>query len=165
MKLHLLSSRTADNSIFQAKLTFDVSNGPPSEVVCTYQHGSSSESKISSLQIHREVIRAQYADGALPDVTRIVLDEQNIKRRQGVYKCTVTVEGRTGIQPGSSYQRVTMGTPQFSFANITGKMTEIPTTIFCNLFTFSHYSCRHSHWCHCLQDWLQHCSGLLDCPI
>ena len=139
MKLHLLSSRAADNSIFQAELTFYVSNGPPSKVVCTYKHGSSSESKISSLQIHREVIRAHYTDDALPDVTRIVLDEQNIKGRQGVYKCTVTVEGRTGIQPGSNYQRVTMGTSQFSFANITGKMTEIPTTSFCSLLTFSHY--------------------------
>ena len=123
MKLHLLSSRAADSSMFQAKLTFYVSSGPPSRVVCTYKHGSSSESKISSFQIHREVIRAHYADGALPDVTRIVL-EQIITRRQGVYRCTVTVEGRTGIQPGSNYQRVTMGTPQYSFANITGKMTE-----------------------------------------
>ena len=123
MKLHLLSSRAADNSIFQAKLIFNVSNGPPSKVVCTYQHGSSSESKISSFQIHREVIRAHYANGALPDVTRIVL-EQTITRRQGMYKCSVTVEGRSGIQSGT-YTRVTMGTPQLSFANITGKMTEV----------------------------------------
>ena len=124
MELHLLSSRAADNSIFQAKLTFNVSNGPPSKVVCTYKHGTSSESTISSFQIHRELIRAHYADGALPDMTRIVL-EQTIVRRQGVYKCTVTVEGRSGIQPSNTYTRVTMGTPQVSFANITGKlMTE-----------------------------------------
>ena len=105
--------------MFQAKLTFYVSNGPPSRVICTYQHGSSSESKISSLQIHREVIRAYYADNALPDVTHIVID---IARRQGMYKCTVTVEGRSGIEQGSTYQRVTMGTPQVSFASITGKI-------------------------------------------
>ena len=66
------------------------------------------------------MIRAHYVDSALPDVTLIIL-EQNIKRRQGVYNCTVTVEGRTGIQPGTgTYTTVTMGIPKLSFANITG---------------------------------------------
>ena len=130
MKLHLLSSRAAD--MFQAKLTFNVSNGPPSKVVCTYKHGSSSESKISSFQIHREVIRAHYVNITLPDMTRVVL-ELTIKRRQGMYKCNVTVEGRTGIQSGT-YTRVTMGTPQLSFANVTGKMKEtlVLNYCFCN---------------------------------
>ena len=122
MELHLLSSRAADNSMFQAKLTFNVSNGPPSKVVCTYQHGTSSESTISSFQIHREVIRAHYVNSSLPDVTRIVLELNT--RRQGTYRCTVTVEGRSGIEQGSgsTYKRVTMGTPQVSYASITGKI-------------------------------------------
>ena len=148
MKLHLFSTRAADNSMFQAKLTFYVSNGPPSKVVCTYKHGSS-ESKISSFQIHREVIRAHYLNSSLPDVTRIVL-EQTITRYQGVYKCTVTVEGRTNIQSGT-YQRVTMGTSQLSFANITGKMTETLKYVYHKYFTFL-FSCRHPYCCHCLQD-------------
>ena len=123
---------------------FNVSNGPPSKVVCTYQHGSSSESKISSFQIHREVIRAHYVNSSLPDVTRIVL-EQNITRRQGIYKCTVTVEGRSGIEQGSTYERVTMGTSRVSFASITGKIQKnTKNTLNFIIITFSH-SCRHSH--------------------
>ena len=136
MELHLLSSRAADNSIFQAKLTFNVSNGPPSKVVCTYQHGSSSESTISSFQIHREVIRAHYVNSSLPDVTHIVL-KQNITRRQGIYKCTVTVEGRSGIEQGSTYERVTMGTPQVSIASITGKIARNTKNTFIIIYIFT----------------------------
>ena len=84
MTLSILSSRDADPNI-AITLSFNVSFGPPSKVVCSNQ--------ISISVISRDVIRSHYIKSTEPDVTRVTV-MSSLPKVAGTYTCTVTVESR-----------------------------------------------------------------------
>ena len=99
MSLHLVSSRDADYNI-TFMLSFVVSFGPPSRVICSYNPG---DVVIFSLRDHniagilfRDVIRSQYVNSSQPDMTRVRV-QLTQPREPRAYTCQVIVEGRVGI--------------------------------------------------------------------
>ena len=123
MRLTLLSPRDTDSNIM-ILLSFNVSFGPPSRIVCTYGSGSSKTVVINDrdqpgAKVMREVIRSQYINSSLPDKTCVSFQLAQ-PRESRSYSCTVTVEGRINIGTPSSYAHVTRGSGT-SNATVTGK--------------------------------------------
>ena len=164
MKLSLLTPRDAETNI-KFTLSFTVSFGPPSEIVCSHndaQFFSQDDSVSVSPVLSREVIRSHYINSSYPDMTRVILT-QTTPRESSTYTCTVTVYGRSDIAD-SNYQAVLMSGGGSSATNITGVCD------CCTLLTTSPpspppLSCKPSHCCYGQQDWYQQCSGLLDYPL
>ena len=73
MTLSILSSRDADPNI-EYSLSFTVSFGPPSVVIC-YRDGSMFLHSVGLLhpQVTREVIRSRYISSTQPDMTRVTV--------------------------------------------------------------------------------------------
>ena len=110
MKMKLLSSRAANT--FKFNLFFNVSNGPPSKIVCY-----SEAHRVKSSDIVHEVIRSHFVSSSQPDITRVTLTQTLTTPRS--YNCTVTVEGRVNIM-SVDYDFVTKGTG-LSTAMFTGR--------------------------------------------
>ena len=119
MVFTLLSCRSAAEPIFFT-LTFTVSYGPPSTVVCKYDNFRQIyfNTREDPLGLSREVIRSHYVNSSYPDMTRVTLT-LTAPRVSRSYTCTVTVEGRVNI--GShNYDYFPMGSGTVT-ANITGE--------------------------------------------
>ena len=164
MRIFILSSRdTLSNITFT--LSFNVTFGPPSRVFCNYNNKVTILHNVRSddhPNLLREVIKSQYVNSSQPDLTCVTIKVVQPIREERTYTCQVNVEGRINIVSGSyNYLQKGDGT---TTVTVTGK---------CMLTTISpplpHHppslSCRHPYWCHCQQDWLHLCAGLLDCPI
>ena len=93
MTLSVLSSRDANPTI-ELSLTFKVSFGPPSRIICT--RDSNVVLNINS-QVTYEVIRSRYISSTLPDMTRVIIKLDPQPKVGGAYNCTVTVESRVNI--------------------------------------------------------------------
>ena len=86
MQFTLLSSLDANQTVFS--LSFNVSNGPPTQVNCTID---GNELGVSGEGVVRDVQRTLRSS---TDVTDMTLVTVTIRGRQvGVYNCTVFVEG------------------------------------------------------------------------
>ena len=116
MALTLLSSRDASNVVF--KLSFNVSFGPPSRIYCTTGMKHYNYDRSDSIGLFREVIRSQYVNSSLPDVTHVTIQVEQLRKNR-MYTCEVTVEGRTNIIVGP-YNYESKGSRIFS-VNIIGK--------------------------------------------
>ena len=99
MTLSILSSRDADPNI-EYSLSFTVSFGPPSRIICTSDITQLFIIRESSAQVTREVIRSHYVSGTQPDMTRVTVRLDLQPRVGATYACIVTVEGRTNIASG-----------------------------------------------------------------
>ena len=101
MSLSLLSSRDADPNI-EYSLSFNVSFGPPSRIVC-HQNKTIKfiDRRDPGLQLSREVIRSRYINSTLPDMTRVTVRPGPQPRVGATYICTVTVESRINIASGN----------------------------------------------------------------
>ena len=122
MTLSILSSRDANPNIIFS-LSFTVSNGPPSRIRCTRDSGELLDIRGLDPRVTREVIRLRYMGNPVPtqpDMTRVTVRPDPQPRVQGAtYNCTVTVEGRTGIDSGN-YTISTLGSGS-STVTVTGE--------------------------------------------
>ena len=100
MSLSLLSSRDADPNI-EYSLSFNVSFGPPSRIVCHQNNIIFINRRDPGLLLTREVIRSRYINSTLPDMTRVTVRPGPQPRVGATYTCTVTVESRINIASGS----------------------------------------------------------------
>ena len=122
MRVSILSSKdTLSNIVFT--LSFNVTFGPPSRVLC--YHNKQAEAILNSRDnpnLSREVIRSQYISGSQPDMTRVTVKVDQQIREVRLYRCEVVVEGRKNIVSGT-YNHLQMGPPlvdRSSTVNITG---------------------------------------------
>ena len=170
MRVSILSSRDTDpNVVFT--LSFNVTFGLPSHVLCYHNnHPAAFFNSRDDPNLSREVIRSQYVDSSQPDMTHVIVKVDQPIREDRKYSCEVVVEGRKNIVNGT-YTYLEMGPPSLykssiCIATINSERLTILLNQCYNMFLllFS-CSCRHPHWCHCQQDWLHLCPGLLVCPI
>ena len=113
MTLSILSSRDAGPNIAIA-LSFNVSNGPPSKVLCERKDtpdASDFEQLINlreSPKLLREVIRSRYISSTLPDMTRVTFRPDPQPRQVATYTCFIDVDTRINIH-NSGYNIVRKG--------------------------------------------------------
>ena len=121
MTLSLLSSRDADPNIMFT-LSFNVSFGPPSRIIC-YLNNTRFTHEIGRFPqpgvLDREVIRSHYVNSSQPDVTRVTVTRTQ-SRVGGSYCCNVTVEGRVDLNDTNLYNYHTLGTGSSS-TTVTGE--------------------------------------------
>ena len=98
---HDTSSRDADPDIM-FRLSFNVSFGLPSLIECTRDSIVILDGRGIVSGVHYEVIRSQYINSSLPDMTRLSFT-QTQPRMETIYSCIVTVEGRRNIASGIPY--------------------------------------------------------------
>ena len=108
MRVSILSSRdTLSNIVFT--LSFNVTFGPPSRVLCFRNNQPNAFFNARDApNLSREVIRSQYVSSSQPDMTRVMVKVQTTKQ-EGIYACQVFVEGRVNIVSGT-YEENTKGT-------------------------------------------------------
>ena len=131
MRVSILSSRDTDpNVVFT--LSFNVTFGPPSLVLCFYN-----KQRFARLQGDNsyEVIRSQYVSSSQPDMTRVTVKVDQPFREKRIYSYNVTVEGRKSIIHGTyDYDDKGTGT---STVNITGEWLTLYCTLLALPFVFS----------------------------
>ena len=90
MRVSILSSRdTVSNIVFT--LSFNVTFGPPSRVLCYYNNQSIAFFNVrgDDPNLSREVIRSQYVDSSQPDMTRVTVKVEQPFREKRMYICAV----------------------------------------------------------------------------
>ena len=108
MRVSILSSRDTDPNILFT-LSFDVTFGPPSRVLCYHNNNPDAFfNKRDDPNLSREVIRSQYVNSSQPDMTRVTVKVVQTTREGGDYACQVFVEGRVNIVSGT-YKHSTKG--------------------------------------------------------
>ena len=121
MRVSILSSRdTLSNIVFT--LSFNVTFGPPSRVLCYHNKQTAAffNSRDDS-NLSREVIRSQYTSSQ-PDKTRVTVKVDQPTREERLYRCEVVIEGRMGIVSGTyAYLRMGPFPNKFSTITITGE--------------------------------------------
>ena len=120
MKVSILSSRDNDpNVVFT--LSFNVTFGPPSRVLCYYNNLKHAFfNSRDNPNLSREVIRSQYVTSSQPDMTRVSAKVDQPNREGSSYRCEVVVEGCEGIVSGT-YAHLTIGQIRSSTVTITGE--------------------------------------------
>ena len=101
MRVSILSSRdTLSNIVFT--LSFNVTFGPPSHVLCynNKQTAAFFNMRGDGPNLSRKVIRSQYVSSSQPDMTRVTVKVVQPIRENRAYLCEVTVEGRVNIASG-----------------------------------------------------------------
>ena len=120
MRVFILSSRDTDpNVVFT--LSFNVTFGPPSRLLC--YHSSASSAFFNSRDdpnLSREVIRSQYTSSQ-PDMTSVTVKVDQPIREGRMYRCEVYVEGRVGIVSGITYAHNTKGSIRSTNVTVTGE--------------------------------------------
>ena len=120
MTLSLLSSRDADPNI-TFTLSFNVSFGPPSRIVC-YRDNKPFTHLIGRAPqpgVVREVIRSHYVSSSQPDMTRVTVITTHT-RAETLYGCDVFAEGRVGLD-GNGYGIHKLGQNGYVETTVTGK--------------------------------------------
>ena len=126
MTLSILSSRDAGPNIAIA-LSFNVSYGPPSRVLCERKDTPGAIAFVQllnsreSLKLFREVIRSRYISSTLPDMTRVTVRPDPQPRQVATYTCNVHVENRINIH-NSGYNIVGKGTYGSTTVTVTGEL-------------------------------------------
>ena len=104
MRIFILSSRDALSNIVFI-LSFNVTFGPPSVVLCYHNKRSTAFFNVRGddpdLHVSREVIRSRYVSSSQPDMTRVIVKVGQPMREERTYWCQVVVEGRVGIVSGT----------------------------------------------------------------
>ena len=119
MTLSIHSSRDADPKI-EYSLSFNVSFGPPSKINCSYIYENNNQFfGAEEIQLSYKVIRSQYVNSSLPDMTQVTVRLPPQPRDRRTYNCTVAVEGLVNISSGN-YMPVTKGTGSSS-VKLTGE--------------------------------------------
>ena len=121
MRVSILSSiYTVPNVVFT--LSFNVTFGPPSRVLCFYNNQKFITVRGNHPNLSRKVIRSRYTSSQ-PDMTRITVKVDQPIREKRTYRCEVYVEGRKNIVSGT-YDHLPMGPPTLNSSTsviITGK--------------------------------------------
>ena len=119
MRVSIFSSRdTVSNIVFT--LSFNVTFGPPSRVLCYYNHQLTAFFNArDDPNLSREVIRSLYVSSSQPDMTHVRVKVEQPFREKRMYICAVTGEGRKFIGI-NNYDYDEKGT-RTSTVNVTGK--------------------------------------------
>ena len=131
MRVSILSSRDTSDPNVVFTLSFNVTYGLPSRVLC--YHNKQAAAFLDSRDdpnLSREVIRSQYVNSSQPDMTRVTVKVDQPIREDRSYRCEVVVEGRVNIVSGT-YTYLKMGPPiqdNSSTVNITGECLTTCTT-------------------------------------
>ena len=126
MTLSILSSRDAGPNIAIA-LSFNVSYGPPSRVLCERKDtpGASAFVQLINLRespkLFREVIRSRFISSTLPDMTRVTFRPDPQPREGATYTCFIHVETRINIHY-SGYKIVGKGMYGSTTVTVTGEL-------------------------------------------
>ena len=163
MTLTLLHTRDAGPNV-QFRVSFNVSRGLPSRIACTRDGTTIHSGRGVVSGVNYEVLSPLYVSSSQPEITRVSFEEMH-PRVGATYSCTVYVEGRVNITSGT-YNFDQLGSAT-STVTVTGECdyTDYNYIHYSTILISSPVSCRHPHWCHCYQEQLQLCSGLLDCSI
>ena len=125
MTLSILSSRDAVPNIAIA-LSFNVSYGPPSRVLCV-RIGTPGPAvtflneRDPNPKLDREVIRSRYINSTLPDMTRVTVRPGPQPREVATYTCFVHVESRINITSGI-YDYDEKGMPGSTTVTVSGEL-------------------------------------------
>ena len=94
MRVSILSSRDIlSNIVFT--LSFNVTFGPPSRVLCyNNDHPKAFFNARSDPKLSREVIRSQFVDSSQPDMTRVTVKVNQTIKVKKMYICELIIEGR-----------------------------------------------------------------------
>ena len=99
MTLTLLHTRDVGPNV-QFRLSFDVSLGLPSRIICTCDGTTIHSGRGFVSGVNYEVVRPLYVSISQPEITRVSFDELTQPRQRATYSCTVYVEGRVNIASG-----------------------------------------------------------------
>ena len=125
MTLSILSSRDAGPNIAIA-LSFNVSYGPPSRVLCERKDTPDAIAFVhlfnlrQSPNLFREVIRSRYISSTLPDMTRVTVRPDPQPRQVATYTCFIHVETRINIH--NSGNLVEKGMHGSTTVTVTGEL-------------------------------------------
>ena len=124
MTLSLLSS--SDDSNITFTLSFNVSHGPPSRIICTSNNTVVINTSDPLPNVVRKVIRSHYVNSSQPDMTRVIVT-LSASREERTYTCNVTVEGCVNIS-GGRFNIDPKGN-RTSTVSITGKCVQCVTAV------------------------------------
>ena len=99
MTFTLLHTRDVGGSNVNFSLSFKISLGLPSRIICTRDGTIIRNGRGFVSGINYEVVRPLYVSISQPEITRLSF-EQAQPRVGATYSCTVYVEGRTNIASG-----------------------------------------------------------------
>ena len=121
MTLTLLHTRDVGglNNV-QFRLSFYVSLGLPSRILCTRDGTTIINGRGFVSGVNYEVVRPLYVSTSQPEITRVSFEELTRPRVGATYSCTVYVEGRTNIASATSYDFDQLGSAT-STAAVTGE--------------------------------------------
>ena len=109
MTLTLLHPRDIGGQNVNFRLSFSVSLGLPSRIMCTRNSTTIHSRRGFVPGVNYEVVRPLYVSTAQPEITRVSFDELTRPRMGATYSCTVFVEGRTNIASTASYDFDVLG--------------------------------------------------------
>ena len=118
MTLTLFHTRDAGPNI-QFRLSFNVSLGLPSRIICTRDSTTIINSRGFVSGINYEVVRPLYVSTSQPEITCASFEETR-PRVGATYSCTVYVEGRTNITSATIYDFDLLGSAT-STVTVTGE--------------------------------------------
>ena len=124
MKLSLGTSNIAGPPPFSITLSFTITFGLPSRMVCTRDgidlgfENSLTGTRGQLSGVSYTVVDPWYMDNSHPPAVRISFYQSQIARAATTYSCTVYVEGRKNITSGYDFDQLGNGT---TTATITGE--------------------------------------------
>ena len=120
MTLTLLHSRDTGGQNVNFRLSFSVSLGLPSRIICTRGGTTLHNGRGFVSEVNYEIVRPLYVSASQPEITRVSFDELTRPRMGATYSCTVFVEGRINIASATSYNFDVLGNAT-STATVTGE--------------------------------------------
>ena len=130
MALTLLHTRDVGPNV-QFRLSFDVSLGLPSRIICTCDGTTIHSGRGFVSGVNYEVVRPLYVSISQPEITRVSF-EQTRPRVGATYSCTVYAEGRTNITSATSYDFDQLGSAT-STASVTSECMSDYTLLNCTV--------------------------------
>ena len=118
MALTLLHTRDVGPNV-QFRLSFNVSQGLPSNITCTRDGITIHTGRGFVSGVNYEVVRPLYANISQPETIRVSFEETR-PRVGATYSCTVYVVGRTNIASATSYDYDVLGNAT-STATVSGE--------------------------------------------
>ena len=97
MNLNVMSRR--DEDLLNITLSFNVSFGLPSRVICIDQQQRGKDQAFVLFNaseasfLSREVLQTHYFNSSVVDITRVTITLNNVEKKYQSYACNATVEG------------------------------------------------------------------------
>ena len=120
MTLNLLHTRDIGGSNVNFSISFNVSLGLPSRIICTRDGTTIHKGRGFVSGVHYEVVRPLYVSTSQPEITHVSFEELTRPRIGATYSCTVYVEGRRNIASVANYNFDHLGSAT-STVTVTGE--------------------------------------------